>query len=454
MNDLINSLLPADAGVQCMLHPVFGASLYTTRAFDIGEIVWQEDAALLSSGSSVLAYAKVFKNHSAADLSRILSGFMTLDESTINADPTFSVIARLCSAFRKSHAAHLPLVTQLVSAFEINGHGLLNDTAGLFTVASKAAHSCSPNVIYKPRGDAGMAYVAITPLAPDSLVYYSYIAREKLGYSSHFRQVMLRQLYYFTCGCARCAGVDHVRPLKCPTCAKDILRSAATASWSCASCATVVTDAQAPLVLPLTDEDALENTVMGFDILVDSATVTKVRAAFRLASKTLSMNHWTVIYLSRILVEMSIPPSTNHMAPALTSPQLKAMSKRIAMWCADVLAPHNGVSAAGLVFMYQGILFAQSRTDPEVRAALTSLYPYFRLNFDPNDDDVVEWRGLVWSADLQEVETRYCAHCTKPATLRCARCTSVAYCSKECQVLNWKGHKRVCPKLKSHHAIS
>jgi hypothetical protein len=37
--------------------------------------------------------------------------------------------------------------------------------------------------------------------------------------------------------------------------------------------------------------------------------------------------------------------------------------------------------------------------------------------------------------------------------LDCSRCKSVAYCSKECQVVHWKemGHKKECSKLKAKH---
>lgn len=38
-----------------------------------------------------------------------------------------------------------------------------------------------------------------------------------------------------------------------------------------------------------------------------------------------------------------------------------------------------------------------------------------------------------------------CALCQKPATLRCARCQSGWYCSKECQRSDWPSHKKsVC----------
>ncbi|KAF0682935.1 Aste57867_24948 [Aphanomyces stellatus] len=452
MDSLVNARLPPHAGVRCALHPIFGASLYTTRAFEVGETVWHEDeAALVSPGTSLLAYASVLKAQASdAALAETLSAFMTLDEATVDADPTFATIAQLCQAFRKSHgAARMALVTQLVSAFEINGHGLPDDRAGLFVVASKAAHSCSPNVIYTPRGPRGMAYVAIKPIAADALVYYSYIAREKLGFPTHFRQALLRQSYYFVCGCARCDGDDHVRPLPCPACETGEMLHRQDA-WTCRDCGLQLSDDDAPARLPLELEERLDAKVMGFEVDPGSAAVTNVRAAFKDATAAFSPNHWATIYLARILAEMSMPPSTEFMAPALTPPQLHATTKRIATWCRDVLAPHNPVSAASLVFAYRAPLFAQcARGDVDAHALLAYFYPFFRLNFGPNDADVVEWRGYVWGADVQEREGRLCAECTRPASQRCGRCASVAYCSKACQVANWKTHKPVCPTMAS-----
>ena len=41
--------------------------------------------------------------------------------------------------------------------------------------------------------------------------------------------------------------------------------------------------------------------------------------------------------------------------------------------------------------------------------------------------------------------TSRCEGCDTPAcTLRCAKCTKVYYCSRECQLVRWPAHKRVC----------
>ncbi|KDR67771.1 hypothetical protein GALMADRAFT_231682 [Galerina marginata CBS 339.88] len=41
--------------------------------------------------------------------------------------------------------------------------------------------------------------------------------------------------------------------------------------------------------------------------------------------------------------------------------------------------------------------------------------------------------------------SEFCAQCKSPNDLkRCSRCRSVSYCSKQCQIANWKSHKPQC----------
>ena len=39
-------------------------------------------------------------------------------------------------------------------------------------------------------------------------------------------------------------------------------------------------------------------------------------------------------------------------------------------------------------------------------------------------------------------------NCLKQATNRCGRCQLIWYCSRECQGIDWKKHKKVCVSLK------
>ena len=42
-----------------------------------------------------------------------------------------------------------------------------------------------------------------------------------------------------------------------------------------------------------------------------------------------------------------------------------------------------------------------------------------------------------------------CKVCNKTSTNNCAKCHSVQYCSKQCQLADWPNHKRLCRDIKS-----
>jgi len=47
----------------------------------------------------------------------------------------------------------------------------------------------------------------------------------------------------------------------------------------------------------------------------------------------------------------------------------------------------------------------------------------------------------------QFLEDPKCASCGEPATQRCSKCKSEWYCTRECQLKQWKAHKDVCKML-------
>ena len=71
-----------------------------------------------------------------------------------------------------------------------------------------------------------------------------------------------------------------------------------------------------------------------------------------------------------------------------------------------------------------------------------------QILYGDEDEDVMEIMSLV--QQTSDVDARYCDNigCSRrvdPSLLRCARCKTAAYCSKDCQVKAWKnGHKREC----------
>jgi hypothetical protein len=52
----------------------------------------------------------------------------------------------------------------------------------------------------------------------------------------------------------------------------------------------------------------------------------------------------------------------------------------------------------------------------------------------------------LYNSDIFEqfMEDPKCANCGKIATQRCSKCKNQWYCSRECQVKQWKAHKPLC----------
>jgi hypothetical protein len=65
-------------------------------------------------------------------------------------------------------------------------------------------------------------------------------------------------------------------------------------------------------------------------------------------------------------------------------------------------------------------------------------------------------QGLARLSNFDQTCVNMCGHCKKPETMngaklmKCQRCKAIYYCSKECQVADWKGHKRMCKEISSN----
>lgn len=58
----------------------------------------------------------------------------------------------------------------------------------------------------------------------------------------------------------------------------------------------------------------------------------------------------------------------------------------------------------------------------------------------------------LYNSDVFEqfMEDPRCAGCGKTATQRCSQCKNQWYCSRECQLKQWKAHKPLCQLIRSN----
>lgn len=84
-------------------------------------------------------------------------------------------------------------------------------------------------------------------------------------------------------------------------------------------------------------------------------------------------------------------------------------------------------------------------------SAFAQRYPGV-TNFDPSKEEAQElydkYVSKPPSAERDQSNDPYtCSYCQKHSRIKmkaCARCKKQAYCSKECQIAHWKGHKKEC----------
>ncbi|KAG5185691.1 hypothetical protein JKP88DRAFT_311493 [Tribonema minus] len=121
--------------------------------------------------------------------------------------------------------------------------------AAVFSLASKAAHSCVPNCLFTTKNPYGaMSYYAAHPIAAGDLVTIARVACG--GMSTLDRWAQLARRRDCLCACARCAGPDATRGIRCARCRNGVavpthappppqareVPALAAATWRCNQC--------------------------------------------------------------------------------------------------------------------------------------------------------------------------------------------------------------------------
>jgi tetratricopeptide (TPR) repeat protein len=79
----------------------------------------------------------------------------------------------------------------------------------------------------------------------------------------------------------------------------------------------------------------------------------------------------------------------------------------------------------------------------------------FRLHLDlePENVSTLEAINRLWSSIYKDKPAKACgdlkcAHCAKPAVLKCSECLFTRYCCEDCQMSDWKRHRVVCKETR------
>ena len=120
-------------------------------------------------------------------------------------------------------------------------HGV--EQSALFSIGSKAAHSCRPNCAFSTKVGSQLRYYALRPLAPGEQVTICYLA-EAHRLNKMERRMRLLDTKAFTCQCERCQGPDAVAAVRCVECGGGAAHcgqpgaegDAALCDWLCSDC--------------------------------------------------------------------------------------------------------------------------------------------------------------------------------------------------------------------------
>eukprot|EP00756_Hemistasia_phaeocysticola_P010161 Hpha_TRINITY_DN14998_c0_g1::TRINITY_DN14998_c0_g1_i1::g.145057::m.145057 len=221
---------------------------------------------------------------------------------------------------RFKHLGQVQILKLLVIT-KVNAHRIQTHNAGIFDVASKMAHSCTPNVLYD--GDK-CRWIASKPIQEGDMVTFSYFAGHYLCHSSEVRQTILRETHLFICRCPRCLGVDRTRGIRCE-CGKGSIGADATTdtavryrrgtkfldkekgavdakSWVCAACNGTWSDADMRTLLKR--EDSIEEGVDSMFRLkddVEKGQYEKLKELLERSLQYLSRDHWCYLHCCMLL---------------------------------------------------------------------------------------------------------------------------------------------------------
>ena len=265
------------------------------------------------------------------------------------------------------------LLDKFNSCIKINSHFIDNEAKlyGLFPIASKADHSCSPNcnTVYQSPGK--ISFVAIKEIVKGEFITINYLASHELYYSTRKRRQILLARNSFHCNCTRCLAIDEMRMLPCSFCSGYIRFH--NDSWTCIICSSKYDPSLTLLKIELEIEDHVVDHDTGKIDLTD-----KLLMLLDL-SKPLGKLHWSVISLKRILLE-------------ITKEEDILKRNDLVIWMYNHLFPINPVAASCEAFYH---LENVDLYNEQVLIALRGMFMYFRLKYGAEDDDVKDWSNRV-----------------------------------------------------------
>jgi hypothetical protein len=196
-----------------------GRVLKANKDFAIGDIVLQEKPLVRYKNKLINDMIKRYIRMSSEEKTKFLDmkHLLKPEDSKFQ---KFKERAMLMWKDAENCASYYgPSVTALdcfriMSVYDHNAHAFIGtheekaeaSESALFSIGSKAAHSCAPNCAYTSKVlDDHLIYFAVQPIASGENITFSYI-----GYMPTFqRREELKSTKDFLCECSKCDGIDY-----------------------------------------------------------------------------------------------------------------------------------------------------------------------------------------------------------------------------------------------------
>eukprot|EP00834_Sanchytrium_tribonematis_P001748 NODE_45_length_32908_cov_0.790271.p8 type:complete len:375 gc:universal NODE_45_length_32908_cov_0.790271:12988-11864(-) len=360
LNDIASQHYP-NTKVQSM--KPFGNSLISTKSLKIGEIVLNEQPALIAkNGDIVESFFNMIQKYPSKI--GLIDAFKTMDLQESN---KFAKIKECVDAL--NHATDYKdhdLASRYATMWVLNAHGINNsDDNALYVFASKANHSCSQNVCNVGWEQGQLTFKAIKPINASDEITFSYISGDLLIKPRRFRMEKLLHDRGFVCLCARCRGIDDMRMIKCQ-CGLTVIPSKNQLICAC----------QMNLNHLLEIEKKLEDKVMDLDMNPFKATINILNELRDQVLSHLGDLHWTYLTLNRLIYDLCPTQKT---------------CDDIIIWLYTYLYPIQPFNAAQMAFE---ILDLEMELSDEMKQIISELLVFIEIGFGKEDQRVTEWSQI------------------------------------------------------------
>ena len=288
--------------------PLLGRSLITKTGFHTGDNVLSENPAVTwSDEEPSQEVIDICDKHGiphktgAVSFLQVEKSLSNYQKSVINdlstpevdfSNPHTIQWINACCDFTKISESDLYTTTRNLLSVKTNAHHTASQgRGGVFRLASKFAHSCSPNTVYQYK-DGKVRFTACRLSSSGELQSFSYRGElDFLAKSAALRQSELYSKFLFECKCSRCIEPDYLRSMLCPGKCTGLCIRDDDESWTCKNCKRQFTDSD----MPLNVEDKIEKALRDLDNSTHTTNKYSILKDLILeAHSSLGSDHWVI----------------------------------------------------------------------------------------------------------------------------------------------------------------